>query len=238
MILFQTPKAVLIDLDGTLVDSVPDLAYAIDQMMTQLSLPVRGIAAVTGWIGNGVERLVKRALLNSMDGEPEEMLYKRALPIFEAAYKASNGQHSYLYDGVEKGLGYLREQGYKLGCVTNKPAAFTAPLLDAMGIANYFEVTISGDEVDRIKPDPQPLLLAAKKLKVDPQHALMVGDSVTDINAARAAGMPIICVSYGYNHGQAIVGQEWCGQEGRGQERRSHHPDAVIDSLAELKTLI
>jgi phosphoglycolate phosphatase len=223
MSLFQNRKAVLIDLDGTLVDSVPDLANAIDQMMLQLAMPVRGIDAVTEWIGNGAGRLVKRALVNSMEGEPSEALFQKALPLFEVAYAANNGKHSYLYDGVEVGLNYLQQQGYRLGCVTNKPIAFTLPLLEAMGIADFFDVTIGGDQVERIKPDPQPLLMAAEKLRVDPKQAVMLGDSVSDVMAARAAGMPIICVSYGYNHGQDI---------------RSHHPDAVIDSLAQLKTLI
>ena len=223
MSLFQNRKAVLIDLDGTLVDSVPDLANAIDQMMLQLAMPARGIDAVTQWIGNGADRLVKRALVNSMEGEPSEALLQKALPLFEVAYAANNGKHSYLYDGVEVGLNYLQQQGYRLGCVTNKPIAFTLPLLEAMGIADFFDVTIGGDQVERIKPDPQPLLMAAEELRVDPKQAVMLGDSVSDVMAARAAGMPIICVSYGYNHGQDI---------------RSHHPDAVIDSLAQLKTLI
>jgi phosphoglycolate phosphatase len=223
MSLFQNRKAVLIDLDGTLVDSVPDLANAIDQMMLQLAMPARGIDAVTQWIGNGADRLVKRALVNSMVGEPSEALLQKALPLFEVAYAANNGKHSYLYDGVEVGLNYLHQQGYRLGCVTNKPIAFTLPLLEAMGIADFFDVTIGGDQVERIKPDPQPLLMAAEELRVDPKQAVMLGDSVSDVMAARAAGMPIICVSYGYNHGQDI---------------RSHDPDAVIDSLAQLKTLI
>jgi phosphoglycolate phosphatase len=223
MSLFQNRKAVLIDLDGTLVDSVPDLANAIDQMMLQLAMPARGIDAVTQWIGNGADRLVKRALVNSMEGEPSEALLQKARPLFEVAYAANNGKHSYLYDGVEVGLNYLHQQGYRLGCVTNKPIAFTLPLLEAMGIADFFDVTIGGDQVERIKPDPQPLLMAAEELRVDPKQAVMLGDSVSDVMAARAAGMPIICVSYGYNHGQDI---------------RSHDPDAVIDSLAQLKTLI
>jgi phosphoglycolate phosphatase len=188
-----------------------------------LAMPARGIDAVTQWIGNGADRLVKRALVNSMEGEPSEALFQKALPLFEVAYAANNGKHSYLYDGVEVGLNYLQQQGYRLGCVTNKPIAFTLPLLEAMGIADFFDVTIGGDQVERIKPDPQPLLMAAEKLRVDPKQAVMLGDSVSDVMAARAAGMPIICVSYGYNHGQDI---------------RSHHPDAVIDSLAQLKTLI
>jgi len=223
MSLFQNRKAVLIDLDGTLVDSVPDLANAIDQMMLQLAMPARGVDAVTQWIGNGADRLVKRALVNSMEGEPSEALLQKALPLFEVAYAANNGKHGYLYDGVEVGLNYLKQQGYRLGCVTNKPIAFTLPLLEAMGIADFFDLTIGGDQVEKIKPDPQPLLMAAEKLRVDPKQAVMLGDSVSDVMAARAAGMPIICVSYGYNHGQDI---------------RSHDPDAVIDSLAQLKTLI
>lgn len=228
MTLFQNRKAVLIDLDGTLVDSVPDLAYSIDQMMLQLEMPVRGIDAVTEWVGNGAERLVKRALVNSMEGEPSEALFHKALSLFETVYAANNGKHGYLYDGVETGLNYLQQQGYRLACVTNKPAAFTGPLLNVMGIAGYFDVTIGGDQVERKKPDPQPLLIAAEKLQVDPKQAVMLGDSINDVLAARAAGMPIICVSYGYNHGRDI----------RQQERRSHAPDAVIDSFVELKTLI
>jgi phosphoglycolate phosphatase len=228
MSLFQNRKAVLIDLDGTLVDSVPDLAYGIDQMMLQLEMPVRGVESVTEWIGNGVERLVKRALVNSMEGDPSEALYYKALPLFEASYAANNGKRSYLYDGVEIGLNYLQQQGYRLACVTNKPIAFTQPLLAVMGIADFFDVTLGGDQVTRRKPDPEPLLMAAKKLGVDPKQAVMLGDSISDVMAARGADMPIICVSYGYNHGKDI----------RGQERHSHHPDAVIDSLAELKSLI
>jgi len=226
--LFENRKAVLIDLDGTLVDSVPDLAYGIDQMMLQLAMPVRGISAVTDWVGNGVERLVKRALVNSMEGEPSDALFQEALPLFEVAYAANNGKHSYLYEGVEIGLNYLHQQGYRLACVTNKPIAFTQPLLEVMGIADFFHVILGGDQVARRKPDPQPLLMAAEKLEVDPNQAIMLGDSINDVIAARGAGMPVICVSYGYNHGQNI----------REQERHSHHPDAVIDSFAELKTLI
>jgi len=228
MSLFQNRKAVLIDLDGTLVDSVPDLAYAIDQMMLQLAMPARGMAAVTEWVGNGIERLVKRALVNSMEGEPSDALFQKALPLFEVAYAANNGKLSCLYEGVEIGLNYLHQQGYRLACVTNKPIAFAQPLLAIMGIADFFHVTIGGDQVSRRKPDPQPLLMAAEKLGVDPRQVIMLGDSINDVMAARGAGMPIICVSYGYNYGQDI----------RGQERHSHHPDAVINSFVELKTLI
>ena len=219
----RVPKLVLIDLDGTLVNSVPDLACCIDQMMVQLGMPERGEEAVRGWVGNGLERLIKRALVNAMVGEPDADLFLRAKPVFDALYRVNHSSHSYLYEGVLTGLNYLKRRAYRLGCVTNKASNFTHPLLKAMGIADYFEVTICGDETPRIKPDPLPLLTAAERVGVDPTEVLMLGDSVSDVRAARAAGCQIICMSYGYNHGEDI---------------RSYGPDAVIDSMAELELLI
>jgi len=219
----KKPQMVLIDLDGTLVDSVPDLAYCADAMMQQLDLPTRGEARVREWVGNGVERLVKRALINQLDGEPDEALFARALPIFMALYAENTSKRSNLYPGVREGLDYLQGAGYKLGCVTNKAAAFTEPLLKDMGIRHYFLTVVSGDTVAKKKPDPMPLLHAAGLLGVEPRHALMVGDSMSDVKAARAAGFQIVCLTYGYNHGIDI---------------RESHPDAVIDSMAELKGLL
>lgn len=217
------PQMVLIDLDGTLVDSVPDLAYCVDAMMPQLSMPARGEAKVRHWVGNGVERLVKRALLDSLEGEPEQMLLDKALPIFMALYKENVSQRSRLYPGVKEGLNFLRGAGYKLGCITNKAAAFTEPLLKDLGIFDYFQIVVSGDTLPVKKPDPLPLLHAARFFRVEPGRALMVGDSISDVKAARAAGFQVICVSYGYNHGLDI---------------RDAHPDAVIDSLAQLAGLL
>ena len=221
--MLKKPQMVLIDLDGTLVDSVPDLAYCADAMMQQLDLPTRGEARVREWVGNGVERLVKRALINQLDGEPDEALFARALPIFMALYAENTSKRSNLYPGVREGLDYLQGAGYKLGCVTNKAAAFTEPLLKDMGIRHYFLTVVSGDTVAKKKPDPMPLLHAAGLLGVEPRHALMVGDSMSDVKAARAAGFQIVCLTYGYNHGIDI---------------RESHPDAVIDSMAELKGLL
>ena len=214
---------VLIDLDGTLVDTVPDLAYCIDQTLLQLNLPVRGKEAVRHWIGNGIERLVKRALVNDLDGEPDPALNQRALPLFKSLYASNTSVRSRLYDGVLEGLDYMKKQGYRLACVTNKAREFTQPLLDDFGIVKYFEFTICGDDTARKKPDPLPLLTAAEQMQVSPRKALMVGDSASDVKAARAAGFQIICLSYGYNHGEDI---------------RSYGPDAVIDSLIQLNTLI
>jgi len=213
----------MIDLDGTLVDSVPDLAYCADAMLTELGMPTRGEAKVRQWVGNGVERLVKRALLDRLEGEPEPALFDKALPVFMALYKENVSQRSRLYPGVKEGLEFLRGAGYKLGCITNKAAAFTEPLLKDVGIYDYFEIVVSGDTLPVKKPDPRPLLHAAEYFKVDPAHALMVGDSISDVKAARAAGFQIICMSYGYNHGQDI---------------RDAEPDAVIDSMSELAGLL
>jgi phosphoglycolate phosphatase len=222
MSLFQ-PKMILIDVDGTLVDSVPDLAYCVDQMMNQLGMPERGEARVRQWVGNGVERLVKRALLNRLDGEPEPASFQRALAIFTELYAANTSARSRLYPGVLEGLNYLGHGRYRLGCVTNKAERFTLPLLKDLGIRDRFEIVVSGDTLPKRKPDPLPLLHVADFFGVRPAESLMIGDSVSDVEAARAAGFAIVCVSYGYNHGVDI---------------RAAAPDAVIDSLAEVRTLL
>ncbi len=214
---------VLIDVDGTLVDSVPDLAWCIDAMLGQLDIPARGEAAVRRWVGNGIERLVKRALVNADDGEPDESLTNRALSIFKSLYALNTSKRSQLYPGVLQGLDYLQSRGYRMGCVTNKAAEFTHPLLHDLGLTKYFEETVCGDDTPKLKPDPLPLLVAAQNMRVDPLRALMIGDSSNDVQAARAVGFQIICTSYGYNHGEDI---------------RRYGPDAVIDSMVELEIYI
>ena len=217
------PRMVLIDVDGTLVDSVPDLAYCVDEMMAVLGRPPYGEAAVRNWVGNGVERLVRRALIGQLDGEPEEADFERAYPIFLDLYADNTSKRSVLYPGVREGIDYLRANGYPLGCVTNKVAQFTLPLLKDLGMFDAFSLVVSGDSLPEKKPHPMPLLHAAKHFGVEPRDALMIGDSVSDVKAARAAGFGIICMSYGYNHGQDI---------------REANPDAVIDSMVELEGLI
>ncbi|HHO59025.1 MAG TPA: phosphoglycolate phosphatase [Thiotrichales bacterium] len=217
------PEMVLIDVDGTLVDSVPDLAWCVDAMMRELGLPERGEARVRHWVGNGVERLVQRALMNSLDGEYDEQLYARALPIFRALYADNTSKRSVLYDGVTEALAFLQTTGVKIGCVTNKASEFTLPILKDLGISDYFETVLCGDMVERKKPDPMPLLQSAETLGVEPAASMMLGDSMSDVKAARAAGFSIICMSYGYNHGEDI---------------RDYHPDAVVDSMAEIKNIV
>jgi len=214
---------VLIDVDGTLVDSVPDLAYCVDRMMEQLDMPVRGEQAVRQWVGNGVERLVRRALINQLDGEPEDALFEKAMPIFMDLYAENTSGRSSLYPGVAEGIAYLKQAGFRLGCVTNKAEQFTVPLLKDLGIYDNFEVIVSGDTLPKKKPDPMPLLHAAEVMDVKAEQSMMLGDSMSDVKAARAAGFQIVCMSYGYNHGIDI---------------RDSNPDAVIDSMAELQGLL
>jgi len=220
--LLSKPKLVLIDLDGTLVDSVPDLAYCVDEMMKALGREPWGIEKVRGWVGNGVDRLVMRALTDTLWEDPEEDEYEVAHSIYMRLYADNTSGRSRLYDGVLDGLDYLKSDGFKVGCVTNKAEAFTVPLLKDMGIYDKFDVVVSGDTTAKKKPDPMPLLYAANQLQVKPEDCLMVGDSMHDVQAARSAGFQVVCVPYGYNHGVDI---------------REANPDAVIDSLAELKNL-
>lgn len=217
------PKMVLFDLDGTLIDSVSDLAYCVDEMMKTLDMPVRGEAAVRNWVGNGVERLVERALVNDLNGKPDAVLLAKGLPIFKQLYAENTSGRSFLYPGVKEGLEYIKSMGLRMGCVTNKAEQFTLPLLKDMGILDMFETVICGDTLPVKKPDPGPLFYAAGWFNCAPHEALMVGDSISDVKAARAAGFNIICMSYGYNHGEDI---------------RNYHPDAVLDSMVELKELV
>ncbi|MCB1725049.1 MAG: phosphoglycolate phosphatase [Chromatiaceae bacterium] len=219
----RKPKMVLIDVDGTLVDSVPDLAYCVDEMMRRLGRPPHGEDKVRIWVGNGVERLVRRALVGQLDGEPGDEEFARAYPIFLELYADNTSKRSCVYPGVREGLDYMASRGYALGCVTNKAAQFTVPLLKDLGLHDRFGIIVAGDTLPVKKPDPGPLLHAAQHFGVAPGDAMMLGDSKSDVTAARAAGFQIVCMSYGYNHGEDI---------------RDYAPDAVIDSMAELPALI
>ena len=222
MSLNKVPRLVLIDLDGTMVDSVPDLAYCTDEMMKALGRPAWGEAKVRMWVGNGVERLVMRALTNELWVDPDPAEFEKALPIYMELYANNTSGRSCLYEGVVEGLEYLKASGIKLGCVTNKAAAFTVPLLKDMAIYDRFDLVVSGDTTAKKKPDPMPLLYAAEQLGVAAADCLMVGDSMHDVQAARNAGFQVVCVPYGYNHGQDILEAK---------------PDDLVESLADLKGL-
>lgn len=216
-------KMVMIDLDGTLIHTAPDLAASANAMLEDLGLPPRDPAQVAQWIGNGVARLVKRVLTGTRDGEPDPQLYERAYQRFLDHYGRLLSHASRPYPGVRAGLERLTADGYRLACITNKIERFTRPLLEALDLARYFELVLSGDSLPRKKPDPLPLLAACQHFGITPAQGLLVGDSANDIQAARAAGMPVICVTYGYHQGQDLTALA---------------PEALIDSLEELPQTI
>ncbi len=216
-------KAVMIDLDGTLLDTIPDLAAATNGMLAELARTPLPLDMVRTFVGKGISRLVERALAGHIDGHADAMAMAQALPVFERHYAAVNGLHTTIYPGVREGLEQLAAAGFPLACVTNKAGAFTVPLLERMGLAHYFAQTISGDTLARKKPDPLPLLHACAQFGVAPAQMLMIGDSLNDVQAARAAGCPVFCVPYGYNEGHAV---------------QSLEVDAIVGALTECIPLI
>ncbi len=199
-------KLMAFDLDGTLLDSVPDIAQAVAHTMAELKLPAREQEQVRGWIGNGAQVLIKRALSGDINGDVPENVFKKAYPIFLKYYAEFLNRDSVIYDGVENTLAALKSAGIKLACITNKPAQFTTPLLEDIGLLPYFDKVVCGDSYAQRKPHPMPLLEVAEFFKVLPERSIMVGDSVNDIKAAQAAGFYSICVDYGY-HGDYDVHQ-------------------------------
>ena len=188
---------ILIDLDGTLIDTAPDLAASANKMLQDLGRPIYETEKVASWIGNGVSRLVKRALTGEMRAEPDRELYDRAFSLFLEHYSEELTCRSRLYPGVIEGLNQLQSQEFELACITNKAEVFTVPLLQALDLEKYFKLVLSGDSLPKKKPSPLPLQHACAHFGITPDHGLLVGDSSNDIQAARAAGMPVICVTYG-----------------------------------------
>lgn len=216
-------KAVIIDLDGTLLDTAQDLALAANAMLRELRMAELPASTIQTFIGKGVPKLVKRTLTNNPDGEPDPELFEQALPIYERCYAENLYVHTRPYPGVVEGLERLKQGRFRLVCITNKTEIFTLPLLRKTGLLNYFELVLSGDSLPRKKPDPLPLLHACKHFGISPGSALLIGDSLNDAIAARAAGCPIFCVPYGYNEGHDV---------------RQLDCDAVVDSIMDATRLI
>ena len=197
--------AVLCDLDGTLLDTVPDLHAAVNAMLRDMGRPELPRAAVCSYVGRGIPNLVKRALAASLEVADESVPPPRAaLDSFRRHYARENGRNAALYPGVIEGLETLKAAGVPLAVVTNKAGAFTLPLLESTGLAGYFDVVVSGDLLPRPKPDAMPLIWACGRLGVSPADALFIGDSVNDFRAARAAGCHIFLLPYGYNEGRDV----------------------------------
>lgn len=223
--------AVMVDLDGTMVDTLGDFAEAISRMLVDLQLPSLPAAAVEHMVGKGSEHLLRSALAHVLvaSGRAEQeiaqlvpTLLPQAMARYEHHYLAINGAYSAVYDGVVQGLQQLQNAGLRMACLTNKPLAFAQPLLQAKGLATYFGHVFGGDSFERKKPDPMPLIKTCEALGTTPARTLMLGDSSNDAQAARAAGCPVVLVTYGYNHGQPI---------------RSVAAHGFVDSLAHLQQL-
>lgn len=195
-------KAVAIDLDGTLLDTIHDLAEAANRMREELALPRLPVDEIKTFVGKGLANLIKRTLMDGDGIEPDAALLKRAVVIYERQYLAVLTRDLRTFPGVEEGLRRLRAAGFKLACVTNKASRFTLPLLSASGLRHYFDLVVSGDTAARPKPDPAPLLYAVDQFGIQPHDLLLIGDSINDFDAARAAGCPVFLVPYGYNEGR------------------------------------
>lgn len=195
-------RAALFDLDGTLVDTAPDLAAAANRMLADLGRASLPDDRIRDFVGKGVVNLVNKCFEASGGGGEEDRA--RAHAVFERHYSAGIADRSRPYPGVVDGLEALERAGIAMGCVTNKAGRFTEPLLELTGLRRFFGVVVSGDTVERKKPHPDPMLYAAGKLGASPAETLVVGDSLNDVQSARAAGCAVVVVPYGYREGLSL----------------------------------
>ena len=216
-------KAVTIDLDGTMLDTVTDLAMAVNLMLKELGRAPLMEEQVRNFVGKGIPNLVRRALARDLNAEADAALFETALPLYLDCYERVNGKHTIVYPDVREGLDALKGMGFPLACVTNKSERFTLPLLKQMQLADYFAVVVAGDTLPKKKPDPLPLIHVCEQFSIHPRDMLMIGDSLNDTIAARAAGCPVFCVPYGYNEGMEV---------------RDLDVDAIVETLLEATKLI
>ncbi|PIF40380.1 phosphoglycolate phosphatase [Delftia sp. 60] len=214
----QQLDAAIVDLDGTMVNTLGDFAEALNRMLADLQLPAIAPQAIENMVGKGSEHLI-RSVLAHVGAADVDAIYGQAWQRYEHHYLQLNGQFADVYPGVLEGLKALRARGLRLACLTNKPLSFARPLLEQKGLAPLFEQVFGGDSFERKKPDPLPLLKTCEALGTSPARTLMLGDSSNDAQAARAAGCPVVLVSYGYNHGQPV---------------RQVDADGFVDALTEL----
>ncbi|QIR05109.1 phosphoglycolate phosphatase [Salinivibrio costicola] len=218
-------RYIAFDLDGTLVDSVPDLTQALQMMLTDLDMPTVTVEQVTGWIGNGADIMIRRALSRRHDfaTDLDADLVARARERFNFHYDNNGHEKTVLYPGVKDTLAALHQQGYQLGVVTNKPVAFVPAILEDLGLAALFTDVLGGDSLPTNKPNPEGLHHLRDKHGLTNAQMLMVGDSKNDILAAQNAGIASVGLTYGYNYGEPIS---------------DSRPDYVLDSFSELQAVV
>lgn len=195
-------QAAIVDLDGTLVDTLGDFEAVLNATLSELGLAAVDRAFIGRTVGKGSAHLIRSTLAHVA---APASLYDDAWMRYQRHYLRLNGQHAAVYPGAAEGLAAMRARGWKLACLTNKPHAFAVPLLEAKGLSGFFDAVFGGDSFERQKPDPLPLLKTCEALGTLPARTLMLGDSSNDARAARAAGCPVVLVSYGYNHGQPVA---------------------------------
>ena len=197
-----SPRAVLFDLDGTLLDTIADLADAANLALAELGRPARTQDEIHSFVGKGIPHLVRRCMTEGTQATEAEI--EHAVAVFRRHYARVNGVRTRIYPGVTDTLDAMRARGLRLAVVTNKAEAFTLPLLERMAIAHYFDAVVSGDTLPVKKPDPAVVNLACERLGVSAAEALMIGDSANDALAAQGAGMPVLLVTYGYSEGVPV----------------------------------
>ncbi len=195
-------QAVLFDLDGTLLDTIADLAEAANRTLADLARPQRSVEEIGTFVGKGIPHLVRRCMTEGCHASESEI--DNAVGIFKTHYAEVNGSRTRVYPGVVEALEAMRAQGLRLAVVTNKAGAFTLPLLERTGIAHWFDAVVSGDTLSVKKPDPAVVRHACSLLGVPVERSLMIGDSANDAGAARDAGMPVLLVTYGYSEGMPV----------------------------------
>lgn len=198
-------KLIAFDLDGTLVDSAADIARAVDKSLLELGERTYGVEQIKDWVGEGLTKLLKRALTGSLEGEPDPALLARAREAFRGHYLAGICIDTRFYAGAIETLEALAARRYQLACITNKSMVYTEPLLRTLGVEDRFQLVVGGDTAGALKPDPAPLLYASRKLGLEPGQCCLVGDSRNDVLAAKAAGFRAVAVSYGYRQGADLL---------------------------------
>jgi len=218
-------KVIIFDLDGTLINSAPDLALAVNHMLTSVHHANFDEATIDGWVGNGASILVQRALSGSrmIDENLDRDFVAKALDTFLKFYALNLCVRTRLYPNVHSTLQLLKSKGYRLAIVTNKPFAFVEPILKGLELIEFFEYFIGGDSLNEKKPSPLPLLHICEKFNVSVEECVMIGDSKNDILAGNACGMETIGVTYGYNYGENI---------------EVHNPSFVFDDFGEIITVL